>query len=334
MPTKISSIFRKIVRKDNINIFTLMTHERCEGNFIHLPFNFYAWQGQQNIRNWNEQVNPIPPNYHIIPFGSLPTHLELDLVLSQTPDTNYPVCKQISEALDIPLVQFWHTFPSPNFPRSQYRRVKEVFSPYINLFITEENKKAWGFENHERSYVIKHAVNTDFWKPSNVERKPAILTVANDYINRDHLLGFDLYTKIVGLRTQNQLPIFPVGNTPGFSRGANSMEEMRDIFQSHQIFLNTSLISPLPMSLLEAMSCGCAVVSTNTGMIPSIIENGVNGLLLTPNSQTMRQACIELLQNKNKCQELGNKARETIEKMFPIGQFVESWKNITKIAIN
>ena len=335
MTTKVSSIFRKIVHKETLNGLFLCTHERHNELFKHLPYNFYMWQGQEHIRNWNTKFSPIPYNIHVLPFGLLPQHTDLDFILSQTPDTNFPICKHVSNQLDIPLINFWHTFPSPSMPKIQLRRLYQTFSQYINMFITEENREAWGFKNHDQSFVIKHAIDIDYWKAdSQTQRKPLLLSVANDFINRNHLLGFDLWTKIVEFQNpQQQLPVFVVGNTPGLSREANSQDEMLQYYQGAQIFLNTSLISPLPMVILEAMACECAVISTNTGMIPRIIQNGYNGILCEPNPQTMRQTCIELLQNPSRCSELGKRARETVSKMFPISEFVQSWNKIIKQVI-
>ena len=58
-----------------------------------------------------------------------------------------------------------------------------------------------------------------------------------------------------------------------------SIEALRDAYKSSSVFLNTSIHSPVPTVLMEAMACGCAVVSTDNCMIPEIIEHGVNGLL-------------------------------------------------------
>lgn len=335
MPTKVSGIFRKITRNNKINIGLQICHERFENNYKFLKnVNFYAWQGPQaNLRTWNNKVSIPPPNYHIIPFGTIPPYIEYDVLISNSPDVHYPICKQIADSLDIPIVCLWHTFPSINYPRIQLRRVKDIFSQYINCFITEENREAWGFANHDRSFVIKHAVDSDFWKPSDVERKQVILSVANDYANRNHLLGFDLWTKIIGMGTNQQLPCRLVGDTPGFSRSANSVEELREIYRESSIFLSTHLLSPLPMSILEAMACELCVISTNRGMIPSIIEHGKNGLLADPSPQHLRQLCIEMLQNPSACREMGREARKTVQNLFSTSDFITNWEKVLRLAI-
>ena len=98
-------------------------------------------------------------------------------------------------------------------------------------------------------------------------------------------------------------------------------------YQKSLIFLNTSTISPVPTSLLEAMACGCAVVTTATCMIPEIIEDGVNGYI--SNDEDQLQSSIQnLLNNPGLAKELGENARQTIIEKFNEDSFVGNWNNI------
>ena len=56
---------------------------------------------------------------------------------------------------------------------------------------------------------------------------------------------------------------------------ANSVSWM----SAMDIFLMTSDFEGMPLALLEAMSSGCAVVSTSVGGVPEVITHGKNGLL-------------------------------------------------------
>ena len=78
------------------------------------------------------------------------------------------------------------------------------------------------------------------------------------------------------------------------------------------------------MSLLEAMSCGCAVVSTATCMIPEVIKDGVNGYI-SNDEQELKQKTQHLLDNPELRKSMGEKARETIQTMFSEQLFVQNW---------
>ena len=75
------------------------------------------------------------------------------------------------------------------------------------------------------------------------------------------------------------------------------------------------------------MSCGCAVVSTATCMIPEIIEDGVNGYI--SNDEAVLKSQIQnLLKNPGLAKELGENARQTILEKFNEDSFVNNWNNI------
>ena len=97
--------------------------------------------------------------------------------------------------------------------------------------------------------------------------------------------------------------------------------------ESPKVGLNTSIASPIPTTLLEAMSCGCAIVSTATCMIPEIIEHGVNGYCSNDVGE-LRSFLDELLNNEELCERLGRAARKTVEDSLSLGSFVDRWNDI------
>ena len=88
-------------------------------------------------------------------------------------------------------------------------------------------------------------------------------------------------------------------------------------------------LSPIPMSLLEAMACGCAVVSTATCMIPDIIKNGENGFI--SNDEEELKGMINTLQQDSDLRtKMGKNAQETIKKVFSENNFINNWNEVFK----
>lgn len=77
----------------------------------------------------------------------------------------------------------------------------------------------------------------------------------------------------------------------------------------------------LSWSLLEAMSCGCAIVASDTKPLHEAIVDGQTGVL-TPffDSQQLANHVIELLQNPSKRQTLGLQAREFAQAHYDLEQ--------------
>ncbi len=72
-------------------------------------------------------------------------------------------------------------------------------------------------------------------------------------------------------------------------------------------------------TVLEAMSCGTAVVSTYCGGPAEIVTDGVDGLLVPPGDVVGLGAAIQrLIDNKELRQRLGVQGRETVERCFSI----------------
>ena len=77
--------------------------------------------------------------------------------------------------------------------------------------------------------------------------------------------------------------------------------KIKDLFCQSKIFVLTSRGEGVPMSLLEAMFCGLACISTNVGEIGSIIQDGVNGFLLqnTEDDELLAERIRQLLLDTN-----------------------------------
>ena len=62
-------------------------------------------------------------------------------------------------------------------------------------------------------------------------------------------------------------------------------ERIADLYREADLLLNPSTVDNMPISLLEAMASGVAIVSTDVGGIPHMVENGKTALLVPPRDQ-------------------------------------------------
>lgn len=326
MYNPMSTIIREAKRKrdEPLNILTFVAHERYEPSLCKTGHNFYSII-TEGTRYWHEEYSPIPPNYTIF-RDSVPDYVlnSIDLIISHNPFVHIPLAHKLG--LRVPLINIFHTMPDPNWDNNNIPdNVRGMFDWCTeHVYISEFNKLAWGYDRGE---VILHGIDTELFTPYNLKsspRQPRVLTVANDYINRNWCLGFNIWNAIAP-----NLPMYPVGNTPGLSKPAANLDDMIQIYQDSLVFLNTSTASPIPMSLLEAMACGCACVSAATCMIPDIIEDGVDGYLCPPHKPELFQArCQYLLDNPPQAIKMGEKAREKIFNMFGINRFTKEWNDV------
>jgi len=328
----ISSITRAatLSSSDPLNILTFVTHERYEPNLCKTGQNFYAYTGDF-AREWNTNYSPIPDNYCIfdkkLDGKQIPIHLDIDLIISQNILVHFEIAKNISDLLNVPIINIHHTLPPPEWTADHLEKLSSRAGD-IDVYITDYNRKVWGL-NPQKSKVIYHGIDSSFWKPDKkIKKGKYALSVVNDWINRDWCCGYNIWQQVTA-----GIPTKAVGDTPGLSLPAKSLEDLRSNYNSCGLFVNTSTYSPTPMSLLEAMSCGCAVVSTATCAIPEIIENGVNGFI-TNDPAEMKEYITQVLNDDELRDKLGKNARQTILDKFSIKRFADEWNELFKMALN
>jgi glycosyltransferase involved in cell wall biosynthesis len=91
--------------------------------------------------------------------------------------------------------------------------------------------------------------------------------------------------------------------------------ELASAYASADAFVFPSRTETLGLVLLEAMAAGCPVVAANSGGIPDIVSDGVNGYLFDPeDSDSAIVATQKLLANGIKRQKMRENARQEAEK--------------------
>jgi len=101
------------------------------------------------------------------------------------------------------------------------------------------------------------------------------------------------------------------------------------------IFALASLSEGISLSILEAMSAALPVVVSKVGGNPEIVEHGVTGWLVYPNTpEAFSEALIKLITSPETCIKLGCKAREEVKKRFSLRRMVEEYENLYLKLLN
>jgi glycosyltransferase involved in cell wall biosynthesis len=301
------------------NILTFPTHERYETQLCKTGHNFYSLN-ITNAKKWNDAQTPVPNNYYILPENELCDYINYDFILVQSKFWQYKLAKQVNQTLGLPIIILEHTIPTPQTIREDQLLFMKQMLGDLNVFISEYSRDAWDI--NDNTTIIHHGLDTETFKNTNTKKNKHVLTVANDFANRDYCLNYSGWQRI----TEN-LPVRLVGDSKGLSDPAKSVEDLVHEYNQCYVYLNTSTFSPIPMSLLEAMSCGCAVVSTATCMIPEIIQNGINGFISNDENE-IRKYINNLLENEDLRNTIGKNARQTIVEKFSERDFIEKWNSV------
>lgn len=118
----------------------------------------------------------------------------------------------------------------------------------------------------------------------------------------------------------------PVGQTPLHAGMIvrDWADRVADYYHACDIFVLPSYVEGMSNSLLEAMACGMAVVATRVGAAPSMIHDGVSGLIVDPGDHAQLAGAIEtLVADEMKRVRLGRSAAEDVASRFGIESVVD-----------
>ena len=306
---------------EKIKVLTGATHERYQSYFADLPFEFILLDFDK-WKKWDFRYASLPANHTIV--KTLTPDICPDVILSQQKFGQYQLFSEMAKMLKVPFISMEHMLPNLAWPKKRIQEMSTMIG-HTNVFLSEFSRKAWKLDP-QICTIIPQCVDGDLFRSSNINRSYSILSVVNEFDDREGPCNYSGWLKTTeGLQTKL------VGTSKsGISVPAKDVNELVNIYNSHYIFLNTSRNSTMPFSVFEAMACGCVVVSTATTMIPDVIKSGYNGFLYDIDHPEDGKRILKSLcsADKESLLEIGQNARNTVIEKFNKAQFLEKWTNV------
>ena len=109
--------------------------------------------------------------------------------------------------------------------------------------------------------------------------------------------------------------------------GGPEVPTLADAYASGAVTILSSVVEGFPISLVEAMFCGRATVSTDVGAVVEVI--GGTGLVVPPrNPKALAEACVTLLRDPERRERLGAAARARALELFTVEQNITAFHGI------
>lgn len=144
---------------------------------------------------------------------------------------------------------------------------------------------------------------------------------ADGYAARCRAVAAELFADDPGGRTADEDPVVFV------ELGGPEVPTAADAYARGAVVLLSSAMEGFPLSLVEAMFCGRATVSTDVGAVCEVI--GGTGLVVPPhNSRALADACLALLSDSERRARLGAAARERARELFTVEQNITAFHGI------
>ena len=328
----IASKINRPKKKDKYNILTFPTHEGYQTLLDKTGHNFYMLNLAGGKR-WETAYRDVPPNHEII--DSIYDELsDIDFILSHERFSQLQTAREISQKCRLPILHMEHVEPQDDrWDAATAQNLRSIMGD-VNVFITEHNKKSWNIDCD--GIVIPHGIDTETFKgpwTGHENNKKYVLYTVNLLKERDYFCGHKVWERVKNL-VQSAMPEVEfklIGNNPGVSSPVSDPESLSEFYRRCACYINTSQLSPVPMTVMEAMSCGCPVVSTAKQEIPKIIDNGKNGFC-SNSEEEMASEIIKIITDKEYAIALGNQARQTIIDRFSCDSFIENWNKVFDLA--
>ena len=91
-------------------------------------------------------------------------------------------------------------------------------------------------------------------------------------------------------------------------------DRIGELYQTADLFLNSSVVDNMPISILEALASGVPVISTDAGGIPFLVDHEKTALLVSPrDADAMARALLDLLNDPGKAARLAAAGRESVQ---------------------
>lgn len=191
---------------------------------------------------------------------------------------------------------------------------------------------------------IANGLDTEQFRPAQKPpAEPVILCVARLCKDKDHPTLIRAFAK-----ARQQIPtarLRIVGDGPGqadlvnFARQNLTPEQLQAVefagasttpwqeYPKASVFALASMREGQPNVIMEAMSCGLPVCSTNVGGIPALV--GENGLLSAPgDANALAANLVRALSDANLAAKLGQAGRTCISENFSFAAMVSRYENL------
>ncbi|HET6860779.1 MAG TPA: DUF3492 domain-containing protein [Streptomyces sp.] len=109
--------------------------------------------------------------------------------------------------------------------------------------------------------------------------------------------------------------------------GGPDVPDLAQAYGAGGVVVLSSVVEGFPISLVEAMFCGRATVSTDVGAVVEVI--GGTGLVVPPrNPRALADACVALLRDPARAERLGAAARARALELFTVEQNLAAFRSI------
>ena len=109
--------------------------------------------------------------------------------------------------------------------------------------------------------------------------------------------------------------------------------QMRNFYNSLDLYICASRSEGTPRPVIEAAACGVPVISTDVGIVPELIEDGIQGFIVERNYEAIKSGLINILEMRDQLPKMGKQIRSKMEQEFNWKNLIHQWTDFFKYAL-
>lgn len=289
--------------------------------------------GTNNV-DW-DSIMRYYPKARYVNYSELYEVLEHNPDVIDVPDAFYPFSQYFTDRFEKTVVVGWENLPGKNtFSIPAKVCLNQAWKLTARSTMAEQEMIFNGGKK-DKINIIPGAIDTDFFKPdNNLERNPYVLFVGRVTQEKGFLdllwalHNTDIKLKVAGVSNPptQYLKWLTVLNVDVEFMGFLDRTQLRNEYQKAGCLCVPSLpllndtdpygawLEQFGQVFIEAMSCGCPIVSTYSGAIPEVLHDA--GLLVNPRDWVALRDAIGTVFFDGVSHKMGGEGRVVAEMIF------------------
>ncbi len=221
--------------------------------------------------------------------------------------------------------QIMHLFFKPLWKNIISNAEKVAYPSYNLLNLAEKVSLQKNYE------IIPNGIKLNKFNPLREKKKKVLIVTrmlerkgVQYFLQALNNLKHDFEINIVGdgpyLETLKKIAVENNSGVKFWGHLNNKSQEFKDLFEESMIFVFTSESENFPIVLLEAMTAGMAIITTNGNGCAEVVGDCAE-LVSPKNSNEIKFALEKLIDDSDYCSRLGYLARKRVEENF-------SWNSV------
>jgi glycosyltransferase involved in cell wall biosynthesis len=291
--------------------------------------------------------------------------LNIDIILLSHSTDAYECLSKLSEKLRVNVVDLLHNNVYPPIQTviksTSFIDRRICISDKLKNYILESYRK-YGISSKyaERILVISNGVDTEMYRAKSQtkgcfksrysipEDSKLVSFIGRLSEEKNPLLFAEIGARILA-HTATKVHFVMAGDGPELGRVratiknksldahftlTGTIDDVVELLNDTDILLLFSKIEGVPVVILEAMSMGIPVVSTDVGAISEVIENNVNGFLIDPAKsnenlvKAFEDKILDLVEGRIDYSPCSSRARETIVSNFTLKMMGSKYQRV------